>query len=194
MEKGQETKQHASSAGTSQAREDQPLLRALDAERLRRGETLAQLARHLGVTYERLSQWRRDAAQIGKAHRSVHEKAAKYLGCPTMLVLVMSGFVGLDEFVWPAAESLETRISSELRRMALHPYLGAFVPVELGIAPAALKMFVLFLFRELEGKLENEKPAYQWLRAMHLAANGDAAGQLEVAKLREKAQQDGQIF
>lgn len=190
MAKGQNTQ----STEPTPVVETQPLLRVLEMERLRRGETLAQLAIHLDVTYERLAQWRRDAAQISKAHRSVHENAAKYLGCPTVLVLVMSGFVGLDDFVWPTAESLDSRIARELRRMALHPYLGAFVPVELGTAPAALKMLVLFLFRELEGKQEDEKPAYQWLRAMQLAANGDAAGQLEVAKLREKAKQDGQIF
>ena len=63
-------------------RDEQPLLRVLVSEATRRGDTLAALAKELGVTYERLAQWRRNDALIAKAHRSVHEKAATYLGLP----------------------------------------------------------------------------------------------------------------
>lgn len=194
MAKKQEPKTVVPGDSASPDMGTQPLLRALEAERLRRGETLAQLAKQLGVTYERLAQWRRDAAQISKAHRSVHENAAKYLGCPTVLVLVMSGFIGLNEFLWPGAESLEARIERELHRLERHPYVGAFVPRELATAAPAIKQFVMFLFRELEGQHDDERPTYQWLRAMHLAANGDAEGQSELARLRETTRQSSQIF
>ena len=71
-------------------REEQPLLSALVSEATRRGDTLAALAKQLGVTYERLAQWRRNDALIAKANRSVLEKAATYLGLPTVLVLLMA--------------------------------------------------------------------------------------------------------
>src|SRR5674476_692391 len=91
-------------------RDEQPLLKALVAEATRRGETLASLAKALGVTYERLAQWRRNDALINNAHRSVHERAAKYLGLPTVLVLMFAGSIGLEEFVWPGRGSLKDRI------------------------------------------------------------------------------------
>ena len=75
-------------------RDEQPLLRALVAEAARRGDTLAGLAKALGVSYERLAQWRRNVSAIRNAHGFVHENAARYLGVPTVLVLVLAGVVG----------------------------------------------------------------------------------------------------
>lgn len=88
----------------------QPLLRVLVWEAAQRGETLANLAKQLGVTYERLAQWRRNEAQICNAHRNVLENAARYLRCPTVLVLTMAGTVSLKDFVWPGADSVDTRV------------------------------------------------------------------------------------
>ncbi len=73
--------------------DDQVLLRILVAQATQRGETLAKLAQALGVTYERLAQWRRQEGSISRAHRSVHENAARYLGVPVVLVLTLAGTV-----------------------------------------------------------------------------------------------------
>ena len=51
----------------------QVLLRLLVAQATNRVETLAKLARALGVTYARLAQWRRQKADICRAQRSAHE-------------------------------------------------------------------------------------------------------------------------
>jgi hypothetical protein len=74
----------------SHSASDQPLLAALVAEATRRGESLTSLARALGVTYERLAQWRRGEDSIASAKRGVHENAAGYLGIPTVLDLTLS--------------------------------------------------------------------------------------------------------
>lgn len=140
-------------------RDEQPLLRALVTEATRRGDSLAGLAKKLGVTYERLAQWRRGDAAISKANRSVQEKAAQYLGLPTILILVMGGLGELKDFVWPHQDSLKDRVGRELERLRQDPYLGAFVPNELLGAEPAIKLFVMFLFHELESETGHNRSA-----------------------------------
>lgn len=127
----------------------QPLLRALAGEAKKRGDSLAMLAKALGVTYVRLAQWRRNDADIGAANRSVHKNAASYLGIPPAFVPFLAGTLGLEDFVWPAKESLDTRISRELKKMRRDSYVGAFMPEALESAPREVKLFVTFLYREL---------------------------------------------
>lgn len=175
-------------------RDEQPLLKILVAEASKRGETLASLAKALGVTYERLAQWRRNDAVIGNAHRSVHQKAAQYLGLPTVLVLAFAGWVGLHEFVWPGEESLKVRVDRELERLRQDPYVGPFVPRELASAAPAVKLFVTFLFHELDGGRAQRQPSYRWLAALHEAAIGNAHGQLELETLRRQATESRAFF
>ena len=175
-------------------RDEQPLLKVLVAEATKRGETLASLAKSLGVTYERLAQWRRNEAHIANAHRGVHEKAAQYLGMPTVLVLMFAGTVGLQEFVWPGEDSLKVRVGRELERLRQDPYLGPFVPRELAAASPAVKLFVTFLFHELDGGRAQGQPGYRWLTALHQAAIGNAHGQSELQTLRQQATESQAFF
>jgi len=175
-------------------RDEQPLLRILVAEATKRGETLASLAKTLGVTYERLAQWRRNEALISNAHRNVHAKAAQYLGLPTVLVLMLAGTVGLPEFVWPGDGSLNVRVNRELERLRQEPFLGPFVPRELASAAPAIKLFVTFLFHELDGSPARGRPTYNWLTALHQAAIGNVDGQLELEALRKQATGNQAIF
>ena len=175
-------------------RDEQPLLRVLVAEATRRGETLAELAKVLGVTYERLAQWRRGDAVISRAHRSVHERAAKYLGLPTILILVLSGFGGLSDFVWPDQDSIKDRVGREVERLRQDPYLGAFVPVELTNAEPAVKLFVTFLCHELEAGAGGNRSTYRWLNALHRASAGALDAQLELQRLREESSRSQGIF
>lgn len=174
--------------------DEQPLLQALVAEATRRGDSLASLAKILGVTYERLAQWRRGDAAISKANRSVHEKAAQYLGLPTILILVMGGLGELRDFVWPHQDSLKDRVGREVERLRQDPYLGAFVPTELLSAEPAVKLFVTFLFHELEAGPGHNRSAYRWLNALHLASAGNKEAQLELQRLREESARKQGIF
>lgn len=176
------------------ARDEQPLLQALIAEATRRGDSLAGLAKILGVTYERLAQWRRGDAAISRANRSVHEKAAQYLGLPTILILVMSGWGELKDFVWPHQDPLKDRVGRELERLRRDPFIGAFVPTELATAEPAIKLFVMFLFHELEAGPGHNRSAYQWLNALHLASAGNKEAQLELQRLREESARKQGIF
>lgn len=176
------------------ARDEQPLLRVLVAEATRRGDTLASLAKTLGVTYSRLAQWRRNEAAISHANRDVHENAGRYLGIPTVLVLIMAGMAGLNDFVWPGEDSLNDRVARSLERMRLDPFLGGLVPPDLADATPAVKLFVVFLVHQMEKDTERRMSNYRWLRALHLAATGNAEGLMAVETLRKKAAGDPTIF
>lgn len=175
--------------GTSDApgkKEKQPLLAALVAQATRRGETLASLSQALGVSYERLAQWRRGDADIGHAQTSVHEKAGQYLGLPTVLILVLAGVVKLEQFVWPAKDGLPQRLAQELERLRQHPFLGPFVPQGLSLAEPAVQLFVAFMFHELSGEPEGSSRSFRWVNALHQAtvdnAQLKAAGDLLTGK------------
>lgn len=174
--------------------DEQPLLTALVWEAKRRGDTLAALAKQLGVTYERLAQWRRQESDIGKAKREVHQNASKYLGWPTVLVLAMAGTFSIKDFVWPCQDSLDLRVTKEMERLRQDPFLGAFVPAELAIAAPAVKLFVIFLAQQLTGNLGQQQNAYRWLRDMQLAAAGHVDAQLELDVLRKVADKAVGIF
>lgn len=175
-------------------RDEQPLLRALVAEAARRGDTLAGLAKALGVTYERLAQWRRNDAAIGTAHRGVHEKAGIYLGIPTVLVLTIAGAIGLKDLAWPDKGTLSDRVSREMERLQQDPFVGQFVPPELASAAPAVKFFVLFLARELDGDARHGRAGYRWMMALHQAAAGHASGLLELEALRKEEIKRPDIF
>lgn len=174
--------------------DEQPLLRVLVAEATRRGDTLASLAKSLGVTYARLAQWRRNEAAISHANRDVHQNAGRYLGIPTVLVLIMAGMAGLNEFVWPGEGTLHDRVERSLERLRLDPFLGGFVPPDMADASPAVKLFVVFLVHEMEGDTGKRTPNHRWLRALYRAAAGNAEGQMEVEILRKTAAEDPTIF
>jgi transcriptional regulator with XRE-family HTH domain len=174
--------------------DDQVLLRILVAQATQRGETLAKLAQALGVTYERLAQWRRLEGSISRAQRSVHENAARYLGVPVVLVLTLAGTVSLADFVWPARESLSARVGMELERLRLDPFLAAFVPAALANADPAVKLLIAFMYREL--KLPQGAPiaSFHWMTALHQAALGHAEGLQGLEKLRGEATNEQSVF
>lgn len=194
MKKGTKTDSRQRNQGAPSFDERQPLLRALVAQADHRGDTLHTLAQQLGVTYSRLSQWRRKEREFANANFEVLEKAAVYLGISTVLALVMGGRIGLEHFTWPARDSLAVRIGLELERMRLDPFLGPFMPLELATASESLKLFVVFLFHELSGPPKTEESNFRWLRALHQAAQGDLQAMLESEMLRTQSANRTDVF
>ena len=99
--------------------DDHPLLRVLIAEATRRGDTLAAMAGALGVTYERVAQWRRKEANVSRASRGVLEAAAAYLDIPTAFVLCMVGILGIQDLLPLGRSSLEAHVKLELSRLRM---------------------------------------------------------------------------
>lgn len=165
-------------------RDDQVLLRILVAQATQRGDTLAKLAKALGVTYERLAQWRRQEADIGRAQRSVHQNAAVYLGVPVVLVLTLAGTVSMEDFVWPEKAPMSRRVQIELERLRHDPFFAEFVPETLSKADPGVQLLVAFLYRELNPAQVPQASGYRWLAALHQAALGHAEGLQALATAR----------
>lgn len=169
MTKGQEPGRRGNLAAR---REDTPLVRALIVEATRRGHTLAMLAKHLGVTYERLAQWRRHDFDMASANRQVLEAAARYLNVPTAYVLCLVGVVTLRDFVRPPQETLATRVKADMAEIRQDPYLAGMVPDALLHADPSVQLFVALLYRELGGGKRIGQDAYEWTRSLHAASLG----------------------
>ncbi|MYN15101.1 hypothetical protein GSY71_18370 [Pusillimonas sp. TS35] len=170
----EKTKDSARTANLKEVTEQQPLLRALITKAYREGHTMQHLADTLGVSYARLNQWRRAEGDIGNAQRPVLEAAARYLGIPTILVHVLSGRILLSDLFWPAEENLEKKVDSEIKALYDDPFLGAFTPKELASSESSIKLYVLFLYRELNsaGARRLDSGSGAWLRTIQDAALG----------------------
>lgn len=166
---------------------DPPLLRVLIAEATRRGDTLATMARHLGVSYERVAQWRRKESDIANANRSVFEAAGVYLGVPTAYVLVMVGLITALDFAHPSRLSMQENLRRQLESLRLDPAFAGFVPEALCTADPTVQQFVAFLYRELADSPIRPGRPFEWMRSMTLAALGDLQAQAELAALRADA-------
>ena len=166
--------------------DDHPLLRVLIAEATRRGDTLAAMAGALGVTYERVAQWRRKEAKVSKASRGVLEAAAAYLDIPTAFVLCMVGTLGIQDLLPPGRGTFNAHVKLELSRLRMDPYLAGFVPNALFDADPAVQNFVVLLYREVAPTNGGNQPSYRWMRALHLAALGNVEAQAELANIHKK--------
>lgn len=151
-----------------------PLLTALILRAGREGHTMQQLAHVLDVSYARLNQWRRGESHIGNAQRSVHERAAKYLGIPVVLVQALAQSIRLSDLFWPDEENFEFRAEEAIQQLFDDPFLGGFVPPALRSATPPVKMFVLFLYRELNasGASRLEPGTASWLRPVRDVLEG----------------------
>ncbi|MEY4757782.1 MAG: hypothetical protein RJA34_2680 [Pseudomonadota bacterium] len=150
----------------------QPLIAALVAAANRRGHKLGELAKVLGVSYERLGQWRRRPAEISSAGADVYDRAAKYLGIPTALAMVMGGQIRLSHFVWPESAPVADRVARELERLRQDESLGGFVPDGLSNTDPEIQLFVLFLYAQLRGQGGSDGAGLPWLNALLQAVTG----------------------
>lgn len=144
-----------------------PLLTALILKAGREGHTMQQLASVLDVSYARLNQWRRGESQISNAQRSVHERAAQYLGIPVVLVQALAQSITLPDLFWPDEGDFELRVEAGIKQLFDDVFIGGFVPPALWNTSASVKLFVLFLYRELNapGMTTRLEPgSASWLR------------------------------
>ena len=171
-----------------------PLIAALVSTANRRGHRLGDLAKDLGVSYERLGQWRRRPAEISSAGADVYERAAKYLGIPTALVMVMGGQIRLSHFVWPAATPVADRVAREVERLRDDESLGGFLPDGLSNADADIQLFVLFLYAQLRGQGGTNGMGLPWLNALHQAVTGEQMLRAAIKRAPDPTSGEDRVF
>ncbi|QRF62836.1 hypothetical protein [Variovorax paradoxus] len=123
------------------------------AEARRRGDTQVALAQQLGVSYERLGQWRRGEVALRAARRSVHERAAYYMRVPVVVVLALAECFVARDFLWPSQDSALERLALELDTMRQDLVISAFMPESLAAAPVEVQWFVVWLYKDLKNSL-----------------------------------------
>lgn len=170
------------------------LLRLLILEAHNRGHTLTELARRLGVTYERLAQWRRNEASISNARREVLERSAEYLGIPTIFVLTLAGKIAVRDFIWPEEKPVNDRVGRELERLRLDPYIGPFIPVDLLFASPTVKLFVVFILHELSREEGSALSSSRWMKHLLEFSRTNTRTTQSLDAMRKIRKNDSDIF
>lgn len=146
------------------ARKSEPsaLVRALQLEAVRRGDSPARLAQQLGLTARHWARWRTGEESTAVAKRPHLVAASRYLRVPVVAVLGMAGAVTLQDLEWPGVQSRELRLRMELDALLSDSYYGAFAPHSLRSASAEVQLFAVYLYREAQGasRATYTRPAY----------------------------------
>jgi hypothetical protein len=90
------------------------------------GHTTRELSEHLGIAYPYLMALARNERPVPQISRSVHERAAAYLGVPNIQAYILSGALAPDDFF--AKEPLKVELENIRDSLERHPDWGAFAP------------------------------------------------------------------
>lgn len=99
-----------------------PLLGWLEDEAQNRGQTLQEMSSELGVTYGYIAQLRSGKRSQQTISKNFATSCARYLGIPTVVVLLLSGFLTLRDFASQDMDE-EAQLNRELRKMMKDPQL-----------------------------------------------------------------------
>jgi hypothetical protein len=143
------------------------LMRLLLHKASTRQETLKQLSRYLGISYERLSQLRARSHPFAHTSRQVLGKVSAYLEIPTVLVMAHAGQIRLEDFAWPQPST--SRVTDALHSLRSDPIYGAFVPQELDGAHPAVQLLVVFLYERLTTEPRGGWRTAAWLTELESA-------------------------
>lgn len=143
------------------------LIQLLIQEAHLRGDTLAALARQLGVSYRRFAQWQNASVDIRTAMPNVFTKAAGYLQLPRVTVLAYAGVLTLQDLAWPQPLARDMYLYREMERMRRDPAVGPFMPQSLAEASRDVQTFVAFLYNE--SRPGNSPEHANWFRDLFTA-------------------------
>jgi len=148
------------------------------------------LAKALGVTYQRLAQYRRADSDIANATRATLEAAASILEIPVAGVFILAGRLTPADLLWPSRSSMRERLKEDLDRLAADPLYAAFVGEELARAHIQVQYLVVLLYREIAPSSTRASRLPEWLRALQLASIENAEAQAMLAQLRQRKTDD----
>ena len=120
------------------------------------GHSREQLARALGISYQRLHQYERGLSRVADAKKETLAAIGRYLEIPVIWVMLMTGHISDAETLWPGDEQ-KTRLRLALGHMRADPWLAAMMPDEIDQSSARIQEFVVMLYRMLRaGGLVND--------------------------------------
>lgn len=142
-----------------------PLMGWLVDEAAQRGMSLQELAAELGVTYGYVAQLRngyKSTASIGKPFAAA---CARFLGVPTAVVLLLSGFLTLRDFS-TVAEPEHVKLNRAMRQLSRNPrVMTAIDGAELRGLPEDTQRMLVNLFSD-----ELEMDPFGYMQLPHMVA------------------------
>lgn len=142
-------------------RVEEPLIALLLKCAAKKEHSLAQLANEMGVSYQRLTQYRRGEAHLSNARKETLKNIGIYLDIPVVWVMLLSGDLGSQELSWPG-DAERGRIRRALELMQQDLWLGPLMPPELEHASLSIQQFVVLLYRQYNAGAANLDQA-QWI-------------------------------
>lgn len=127
-----------------------PLLAWLVDEARARDIGMQSLARQLGVTYGYIAQLRSGLREVTHISQGFAEACARFLGVPTVMVMVLAGAISIRDFAFPN-ESDDVFVERAYRRMLLDPKAKEFLPRNPGMLNVEAKTALLRLYAESSG-------------------------------------------
>ena len=144
-----------------------PLLGWLTDEAQSRRLTQGELAAQLGVTYGYVAQLRNGNRQVDSISHGFATACARFLGVPTVVVFLLSGFLTMRDFAF-TQESEEATLDRAIRRVQSDPHVRAALPVDLALLPADAQRAIAVLYSESTGadvfRLRELPECVRWLQ------------------------------
>ena len=109
------------------------------------------MAKECGVTYGYISQLRTGLRKTSQISHDFASACARFLGVPTVVVLLLSGFLTLSDFA-TRAETADEQVDRALRKMQDDPHIRASIPVDLSQLCAEGRRAVVMLYGEVAGR------------------------------------------
>lgn len=127
-----------------------PLMGWMLDEARRRRIDMRDMARELDVTYGYIGQLRVGLRATANISHEFAVSCARFLGVPTVVVLLLAGYLRMSDFAF-TAESEEEIVDRALRQVQDDPQVRAAVPVELGRLSLDAKKAVVMMYAESAG-------------------------------------------
>lgn len=137
-----------------------------------RGDTKADLARSLGVTYGYLNQLSTGLRETRNITSEFCRACAQYLRIPAVSVMVACGRIRPEDFVGPAPRpGSRQALALGLERIAADPLVGGLMPPEAWDAPDAVKALLVALYEDAtQQELFAPRPLPLFLQRLQEAA------------------------
>lgn len=127
-----------------------PLIGWLLDEARRRGMELQQMAAELGVTYGYIHQLRTGIRRTSSVSHDFASACGAFLGVPTVVVLLLAGFLTMRDFAVRAL-SEEELVERAVRQMLDDSHVRSLLPVDVVSLPLEAKRALVAMYSEVTG-------------------------------------------
>lgn len=114
-----------------------------------RGQTKAEMASHLGVTFGYIRQLATGVRLVEQVSGEFCRACAEYLDIPPVAVMLAAGRITLSDFLMPEVERAPGwQLTAGLERIAADPLVGCLMPPEVWDAPDSVKQLLVALYED----------------------------------------------